>query len=199
MRADRLVAALLLLQARGRMTAAELAAELRCRCARRGATLVCVNLEALAMAGVPVYAQAGRGGGWSLVGGARTDLTGLTAAAARSLFLLMGGTSADGSARSALRKLVQALPEPFRASAQAAGGAVRSDPVPWSRNRPHHPPHLDDVRHAIVDGVALRLTYTDRSGTSSERVVTPLGVVDSPEVRAELARIGRELVAAYDA
>ena len=74
MRADRLVAALLLMQARGRVTAAELADELEVSVAtaRR-------DLEALSTAGVPVYPQPGRGGGWSLVGGARTDLSGLTA------------------------------------------------------------------------------------------------------------------------
>jgi predicted DNA-binding transcriptional regulator YafY len=73
-RADRLVAALLVLQSKGRVTAAELAQELEVseRTARR-------DLEGLAMAGVPVYSQPGRGGGWELVGGAKTDLSGLTA------------------------------------------------------------------------------------------------------------------------
>src|ERR671918_769446 len=107
MRADRLVAALLVLQARGRVTAAELAEELEVseRTARR-------DLEALAMAGVPVYSQAGRGGGWSLIGGARTDLSGLTASEARALFLLAGPSSeATPKVKAALRKLVRALPE----------------------------------------------------------------------------------------
>ena len=69
MRAGRLVATLLVMQARGRVTAAELATELEVSVAtaRR-------DLEALSAAGIPVYPQAGRGGGWSLVGGARTDL-----------------------------------------------------------------------------------------------------------------------------
>src|SRR5687767_989140 len=85
MRADRLVATLLLMQARGRVTAAELAEELEVSTAtaRR-------DLEALSTAGVPVYPQPGRGGGWSLVGGARTDLSGLTAAEAQALFLIAG-------------------------------------------------------------------------------------------------------------
>ncbi len=85
MRADRLVAALLLMQARGRVTAAELAAELEVSVAtaRR-------DLEALSTAGIPVYPQPGRGGGWSLIGGARTDLSGLSAAEAQALFLLAG-------------------------------------------------------------------------------------------------------------
>src|SRR5262249_54559067 len=110
MRADRLVAALLVLQARGRVTAAELAAELEVseRTARR-------DLEALGMAGLPVYSMPGRNGGWSLVGGARTDLSGLTASEARALFLLAGPSShATPNVKAALRKLVRALPETMR-------------------------------------------------------------------------------------
>ncbi|HXG40694.1 MAG TPA: HTH domain-containing protein, partial [Candidatus Limnocylindrales bacterium] len=82
MRADRLVAALAILQTRDRVTAAQLAAELEVsvRTARR-------DLEALALAGFPVYSSAGRGGGWSLLGGGRTDLSGLTAGEARALFM----------------------------------------------------------------------------------------------------------------
>ncbi|OWY61118.1 WYL domain-containing protein, partial [cyanobacterium TDX16] len=89
MRADRLVATLLFLQAKGRVTAKEVADELEVsiKTARR-------DLEALQIAGIPVYSQAGRGGGWSLVGGARTDLSGLTADEARTLFLVAGPSSA---------------------------------------------------------------------------------------------------------
>ena len=74
-RADRLVAILLMLQARGQVTAAEVAAELEVseRTARR-------DLEALGMAGVPVYSLQGRNGGWRLAGGGRTDLSGLDGA-----------------------------------------------------------------------------------------------------------------------
>ena len=81
MRADRLVATLLLMQSRGRVTAAELADELEVSVAtaRR-------DLEALSAAGIPVYPQPGRGGGWALVGGARTDLSGLSSNEAQALF-----------------------------------------------------------------------------------------------------------------
>src|SRR4051794_41810811 len=91
MRADRLVATLLLLQTRKRLTAAEVAAELEVseRTARR-------DLEALSTAGIPVYALPGRGGGWELVGGARTDLSGLTADEARALFTVAGAGAAGG-------------------------------------------------------------------------------------------------------
>jgi len=138
MRADRLVAALLVLQARGRITAEELSIELEVseRTARR-------DLEGLAMAGVPVYSQPGRGGGWTLVGGSRTDLSGLTAAEARTLFLVAGPSAATPEVKTALRKLVQALPSTFRSDAEAAAGAVVLDPTSWDFGQPAPPPHLE--------------------------------------------------------
>src|SRR5581483_931471 len=171
-RADRLVAALLVLQARGRVTAADLARELEIseRTARR-------DLEALQMAGVPIYSQAGRGGGWSLVGGAKTDLSGLRAPEVRALFLL-AGPSSDVSAdvKVALRKLVRALPETFRAQAQAAANAVVLDPSTWDHAPPRPPEHLATLQHAAVEGVQVRITYEGRSAPASERVVHPLGL-----------------------
>ena len=151
-RADRLVATLLFLQARGRATVAEVAQELEIstRTARR-------DLEALAIAGVPVYSQAGRGGGWSLVGGARTDLSGLTAAEARALFLVAGPGAATPEVKAALRKLVRALPETFRASAESAGGAVIIDASDWDRPPVGPPEHLGALQQAVVDGVQVRL------------------------------------------
>ncbi len=174
MRADRLVAALLHLQAHGRVTAAELARELEIseRTARR-------DLEALAMAGLPVYAQPGRNGGWSLVGGARTDLSGLTAAEARALFLVAGPAAVTPEVTAALRKLVQALPEPFRAHAQAAAGAVLHDPAGWGGSRPTvaPPPHLAALQDAVIDGVQVRVRYAGRDKPESWRTVHPLGLV----------------------
>src|SRR5580692_4792382 len=119
MRADRLVAILLLLQARGQVTAADVAAELEVseRTARR-------DLDALGAAGLPIYSLQGRNGGWELIGGARTDLSGLTADEARALFLVAGPSSATPDVRAALRKLVQALPATFREHAEAAAAAI---------------------------------------------------------------------------
>lgn len=173
MRADRLVAALLVLQARGRVTAAELAEELEVseRTARR-------DLEALAMAGVPVYSQAGRGGGWSLLGGARTDLSGLTAAEATTLFLVAGPSApATPDVKAALRKLVRALPETMRDRAQAAASAVVIDPSSWDRTEARRPEHLDALQRAVVDGVQIRLGYRGGDGRDSVRVAHPLGLV----------------------
>lgn len=169
---------LLILQARGRITAAELAQELEIseRTARR-------DLEALAMAGIPVYSQAGRGGGWSLVGGARTDLSGLTAAEARTLFLVAGpSASATPQVKAALRKLVRALPEPFRAEAEAAASAVVLDPTSWDRTGAPTPPHLDVLQRAVVDGVQVRIGYAGRDRPPSDRTVHPLGLVAKASV-----------------
>lgn len=175
MRADRLVAILLLLQRRGQVTASEVAAELEVseRTARR-------DLEALSVAGVPVYAVPGRGGGWRLVGGARTDLSGLTANETRALFLVAGPAStATPAVKAALRKLVRALPEPFREQAEAAATSVVVDPRHWGAGRAElRPPRfLDDLQEAVVRGIRVRLGYVDRTGAKTERTVHPLGIV----------------------
>jgi predicted DNA-binding transcriptional regulator YafY len=178
MRADRLVATLLVLQAKGRVTAAELADELEVsvKTARR-------DLEALAIAGIPVYSQAGKGGGWSLIGGARTDLSGLTAAEARTLFMIAGPSStATPDAKAALRKLVQALPETFRADAEAAASAVVLDPAAWGGTSRPRPAHLDDLQLAVVEGRQVRLGYADRARSQTERVVHPLGLVEKDSI-----------------
>ncbi|WP_370619757.1 helix-turn-helix transcriptional regulator [Mumia sp. Pv 4-285] len=176
MRADRLVATLLLLQSRGRVTAAQLAEELEVSVAtaRR-------DLEALSSAGVPVYPQPGRNGGWSLVGGSRTDLTGLTSSEARALFL-MAGPAASGTpeVRSALRKLVRALPQTFRADAEAAAEAVLVDATPWGGADRTRPPLVDQLQEAVVRRRRVRLAYEGRGGVS-ERLVDPWGLVDKDD------------------
>ncbi|MFP3821809.1 YafY family transcriptional regulator, partial [Bacillus sp. SIMBA_008] len=87
------------------------------------------DLDALAQSGVPVYSIQGRAGGWRLLGGGRTDLSGLTASETRALFLVAGPAStAPPAVRSALRKLVRALPEPFRDEAEAAATSLILDP-----------------------------------------------------------------------
>jgi predicted DNA-binding transcriptional regulator YafY len=172
-RADRLVATLLYLQARGRVTATEVAEELEVsvKTARR-------DLEALSIAGIPVYSQPGRGGGWALVGGARTDLSGLTAAEARTLFLVAGPSSAvTPAAKAALRKLVRALPETFRAEAEKAASAIVLDPAGWGGTAPRTPPHLELLQQAVIEGRQVRLGYTDAKGAVTERLVHPLGLV----------------------
>jgi predicted DNA-binding transcriptional regulator YafY len=126
-----------------------------------------------------VYSQAGRNGGWSLVGGARTDLSGLTADEARALFLLAGPSAAlTPDAKAALRKLVAALPETFRSAAEAAAAAIVLDPATWGERRPAAPRHLDVLQRAVIDGRQVRLAYADRARVHSLRTIHPLGLVE---------------------
>lgn len=164
MRADRLIQALLLLQGRQRITAAELAAELEVSVptARR-------DLEALAMAGVPLYPSRGKGGGWRLIGGARTDLTGLTSPEA--IALLIGLTQSAGASPdriAAMRKLVRAMPEPFREGAQRAASATVRE-APWGRREPQDAPAaVGQLQQAIAQSRRVRIDY---SGTRTNSVV----------------------------
>lgn len=178
MRADRLVATLLLMQSRGRVTAAEVAAELEISVAtaRR-------DLDALSTAGIPVYPQPGRGGGWSLVGGARTDLSGLTATEAQALFLLVGPAAAVApDAKAALRKLVQALPGTFRADAEAAASAVVIDPARWGARSRQRSELVDLLQLAVVRRRTVRFGYAGRGQKPTERTVDPWGLVDKDEI-----------------
>src|SRR4029453_2365425 len=177
MRADRLVAALLLMQARGRVTAAELAVELEVSVAtaRR-------DLEALSAAGIPVYPQAGRGGGWQLLGGARPHPSGPPGPEARALFLLVGpAASVDPDAKAALRKLVRALPESFRSDAAAAAQAVVIDPGEWGRPAAERPELLPVLEGAIVARRRVRVRYAAWNRDPVDRLVDPWGLVSKQE------------------
>ena len=174
MRADRLVALLLILQRKGHVTAAEVAAELEVseRTARR-------DLEALGTSGLPIYSTQGRNGGWQLLGGARTDLSGLNAAEARALFLVAGPASAATPAvKAGLRKLLRALPETMRDEAETAAKSIVVDTTRWGQ-RPEErpaPPFLDVLQNAVITGVQVILGYRSPRGEPSRRVIHPLGI-----------------------
>ncbi len=184
MRADRLVAILLMLQQRGRVTAKAVAEELEVseRTARR-------DLDALGMAGLPVYSVQGRNGGWELLGGGSTDLSGLNAAEVQALFMVAGSApnglgAASPQVKAALRKLVRALPESFRTQAETASAAVVVDPSGWGQTLPDRPPppHLEAVQRAVVEGEQLTLGYVARDRAASTRVVHPLGLATKRSV-----------------
>lgn len=174
MRADRLVALLLILQRKGQVTAGEVAAELEIseRTARR-------DLEALGTAGLPIYSTQGRNGGWQLLGGARTDLSGLNAAEARALFLVAGPASAATPAvKAGLRKLLRALPETMRDDAESASSALIIDPTRWGQKTSERPvpPWLEALQTAVITGEQVTLGYTSPKGDASTRIVHPLGI-----------------------
>jgi predicted DNA-binding transcriptional regulator YafY len=178
MRADRLVAILLLLQARGRVSVAELSRELEAseKTIRR-------DLDSLSAAGIPVVAMRGRGGGWEILGGHRTDLSGLSAAEAEALFLIAGpqavaaGLGVEPGLRSAIRKLLAALPAPLRERADTARSRILVDPAGWGRPDPDPGPHLSALREAVVEGRQVDLTYATPRRPPATRRVHPLGLV----------------------
>ncbi|MGH9091900.1 MAG: helix-turn-helix transcriptional regulator, partial [Acidimicrobiales bacterium] len=176
MRADRLVAIVLLLQAHGQLTAGQLSEHLETseRTVRR-------DLDALLLAGVPLYSQRGRGGGWALLGGHRLNLTGFTAGEARALFLLVGARRGSGGTdaglRSALRKIMVALPEPLREQAEAATRSTVVDPAGWGREPGGDPPFLDRLRDAVLARVQVDLGYAKPGSEPGTRRVHPYGLV----------------------
>ncbi|MFE6964391.1 helix-turn-helix transcriptional regulator [Agromyces sp. NPDC057679] len=175
MRADRLVATLLVMQARGRVTARQLAEELEISVAtaRR-------DLEALSAAGIPVYPQPGRGGGWQLLGEGRTDLSGFTASEARALFLLLGPRADESdAARSALRKVLRALPATFRADAEAAAESVIVDAGGWDAPASRPPRAVELLQQAVLERRVARFGYTRWGGEAAVRTVRPLGLIET--------------------
>ena len=173
-----MVAIVLLLQARSQVTVPRLAAELEVseRTVRR-------DLDALLAAGVPLYSQRGRGGGWALLEGHRINLSGLTAAEAQALFLVAGpqalsGLGLEAGARSALRKLLAALPAPVRDEAERASAAIHVDPERWSGYRDDAAPEaLTVLREAVVAGRQVDLTYEKPGDRPAPRRVHPWGLV----------------------
>lgn len=158
MRASRLLSLLLLLQNRGRMTAQQLASELEV-----SVRTIYRDVEALSAAGIPLYGDAGHAGGYQLLGGYRTRLTGLTAAEAEALFLSgLPGPAAElglGSVLAAATlKLQAALPAPLRGNADRLAERFYLDAPGWYR-RPEDVPHLPAVASAVWERQVIQVTY----------------------------------------
>ena len=166
---------LLLLQVRGQATAAELAA--RTQVSER---TVARDVRALAAAGVPVTSVRGPHGGYRLVGGYRTRLTGMTDAEAGVLaFLGLGAAAADlglaGDLELVRTKVWASLTGDARASAQRTAERFHLDPVRWY-GTPEPAPLLPDLAAAVRADRRVRLAYA-RDGRESVRTVDPLGLV----------------------
>ncbi|MFF0378611.1 helix-turn-helix transcriptional regulator [Actinoplanes missouriensis] len=178
MRADRLVSLVLLLRRRGRMTADALARELEV-----SARTVLRDIEALSAAGVPVYAERGRHGGFGLLPGFRTELTGLSHDEA--LALLASGSAGGervfglGSAHaSAMRKVIDALPDSQRDAAQRFLVEPETDLLSRRRVVEEVPgAAMAEVRRAVLAGNRLRLHYAAAGRPARWRTVDPIGLV----------------------
>jgi predicted DNA-binding transcriptional regulator YafY len=174
MRASRLLSILLLLQTRGRMTAQALADEFEVsvRTLHR-------DIDQLSAAGVPVYADRGRTGGFQLMDGYRTRLTGLTPAEAETLFLSgLPGPAADlglGDTMAAAQlKLLAALPGQGQSGAGRVADRFHLDPVAWFRN-----PERADILPVLADAVwndrRIRIRYESWTDVA-DRELDPLGL-----------------------
>jgi predicted DNA-binding transcriptional regulator YafY len=176
MRASRLLSLLLLLQSRGRMTAQQLADELEV-----SVRTVYRDVEALGASGVPVYADRGPAGGYQLVDGYRTRLTGLTTEEADSLFLAgMPGPAAElglGAVVAAAQlKVLAALPPELRSRAARIRERFHLDAPGWFRGN-EGTPHVAAIAEAVWQQRRLRIRYVRWAQVEVERTVEPLGLV----------------------
>ena len=177
MRATRLLSTLLLLQARGRLTAQELADRLDV-----SVRTVYRDVDTLQRAGVPIYGDAGPSGGYRLVAGYTTRLTGMTANEADALFLTgMPGPAAElglGAEVAAARlKLHAALPAELRERAGRILERFHLDPGGWYRER-ERLPQLPAIAGAVWEGRQVRVSYRRwKAPTEVTRILDPHGLV----------------------
>lgn len=182
MRADRLVSLVLLLRQRGRMTAEDLAGELEV-----STRTVLRDIEALSTAGVPVYADRGRHGGFSLLPGFRTELTGLNHDEALALLTAGSGRGEQvfglsSALASAMRKVVDALPDGHRASLDDAARRFLVEPETDLLSRKLvtedvPPAVMREVRQAVLVGHRLRFDYAAPDKEPRSHTVDPIGLV----------------------
>ncbi|RSN83946.1 DNA-binding transcriptional regulator [Streptomyces sp. WAC 05379] len=182
MRADRLVSLVLLLRRRGRLTANTLARELEV-----STRTVLRDIEVLSAAGVPVYAERGRHGGFALLPGFRTELTGLNHDETLALLTARSGRGEQvfglrPALASAIRKVVDALPEGHLASASDAARRFLVDPETDLLSRRLVTEEvagtaMTEVRRAVLAGHKLRIHYAATDQAPQWRTVDPIGLV----------------------
>lgn len=176
MRADRLISIMLLLQVHRRLTARELAGRLEV-----SERTIHRDMEALSTAGIPVYAERGVGGGWSLVEGYETNLTGLSDAEIQTLFLskperLLTDLGLQSASESALNKLLAALPEIQRRDAEYVRQRVHVDVSSWSNTRDNIA-YLPLLQEAVWQERRIKIVYELSTGPVVTPELDPLGLV----------------------
>lgn len=177
MRADRLLSILLLLQVHRRLTARDLAARLEV-----SERTIHRDMESLSAAGFPVFAERGIGGGWMLVEGYKTNLTGLNRDEIQALFLtkplrLLADLGLKKASDAAFIKLSAALPSAHRDNAEHARQRIHIDLAGWNHSK-ESIEFLPLLQQAVWEERKLKFTY-ERAGAcdSVERLANPLGLV----------------------
>ncbi|MEX1020215.1 MAG: YafY family protein [Litorilinea sp.] len=175
MRADRLLNILLMLQQTPRITAQEVATRLEV-----SPRTVHRDMEALSMAGIPVYAERGRTGGYALLDSFRADLHYLTRPEIQALFVNNLGVLRDLGLRQAAasgeRKLRHALPPALGQDAERVRRHILVDGAGWRQTAEDHP-CLTLVHDALWQGRQIHMTYTRADGSRRRRTVHPWGLV----------------------
>ncbi|MFG3317221.1 helix-turn-helix transcriptional regulator [Streptomyces sp. NPDC048171] len=189
MRAARLIKMVLLLQSRPSMTAAELARELEV-----SERTVTRDAQALSEAGVPVYAERGRAGGYRLIGGYRTRLTGLARGEAEALFLsgvpgALREMGLEDAASAARLKVSAALLPSLRDASRTAAQRFHLDAPNWFRE-PRTPELLPAVADAVWDDRRIAARYR-RAQDEVVRELEPYGLVLKAGVWYLCARVAR--------
>lgn len=176
MRADRLISIMLLLQARGRLTARQLAAELGV-----SERTIYRDIIALSAAGIPIYTEGGHGGGITLIEEYRATLTGLNPNEARALSMLAIpqplvklGVAPD--LKSAMLKLSAALSVSARESETRARQRVLLD-ARWWFQKDEDTPHLQTIQQALWQDSMLEISHLGAFEVPISQVVAPLGLV----------------------
>src|SRR4030095_1502308 len=196
MKASRLLSILMLLQARGRMTADALA-----RAMEVSPRTILRDVDQLSAAGVPLWGERGRQGGFQLRAGWSTHLTGMTEPEATALLLagLPGPATELGlgaAAASARLKLLASLPSEWREQADRVGERLHVDPLDWYRAR-DTPKFLREVADAVWHARRIGVNYESWSG-SAKRELEPLGLVLKAGAWYLVARTaGKETVRTY--
>lgn len=192
MRADRLLSILFHLQLHGRLTSKQLAEQLEV-----STRTIHRDMESLSAAGVPVYADRGSGGGWSLPEEYRSDLTGLNEAEIQSIFLmgpqrLLTDLGLHKASEAALLKLLATLPTAQRRDAEFVRRRIYIDVPGW--NHPDEAvPHLPTIQDAIWHERKLRFIYRRSDDTTVERDADPLGLVAKGRVWYFVAIVGGDI------
>jgi predicted DNA-binding transcriptional regulator YafY len=186
MKSDRLLSALMLLQAHGRLSTRELAERLEIsqRTAHR-------DMEALSAAGIPIFALRGARGGWELEKGWRTKVPGLDEAELRALLMAQPSALGDprliAAAERAFGKLMAAMPGSMRIQAASIRARLHIDPTGWNLSS-EDLSQLPIVQEAIANDSKLTFLYTRPAGETAPRTVDPFGIVCKQSIWYLVAR-----------
>lgn len=192
MRADRLLAIMMILQTRGKMTAQSLADRLEV--SRR---TILRDIDALSSAGVPVYAEGGHGGGIALDEAYRTTLAGLQDKEIRTLFVghnapLLGEIGLGDAAESTMLKLLAVLPASHQPSVEHIRQRILIDPTWWWHDA-QPLAFWEQLQQAVYEDRCIRAIYERHNGEEVERILEPYSLVAKSSIWYLIAHHGGEL------